>query len=122
MQNIDIMNNVNRAGYGPTITTGGGSMAQVAKQDQFVEDVHGIRRLVKAGDQVPNGLFAPGTVEVEERSVRDLARPVVDEDASKPSGTAADPNGGISFDRAEELRSKARGGGGSRQRKAQSGD
>lgn len=110
MRNIDIMNNVNRAGFGSTITTGGGSMAHVATEDQYVEDVHGIRRLIKKGDAVPVGLFDLADVKTEEVDTRSLARPVVDLDASQPSGTAADPKAGIDHSRSQELQEKARSG------------
>jgi hypothetical protein len=86
-------------------------MAQVATQNQYVEDIHGIRRLVKGGQPVPNGLFAEGAVEVTEVDTRSLARPVIDEAASQPSGTAAEPNAGISLEHSENLRKAARGEG-----------
>jgi hypothetical protein len=83
-------------------------MAQVANGTQFVDDVNGIRRRVVGGQPVPNGLFEPGAVDVTETDIRTLARPVVDEAASQPSGTAADPNGGISFEHSEAVQADAR--------------
>lgn len=99
-------------------------MALVATKDQFVEDIHGVRRLVKGGQQVPAGLFNPGDVEAEEVSVRTLATPIVDKDASQPSGTAAEPDAGISLETSQQLQADARQQGsrsGSRRAKPESG-
>lgn len=83
-------------------------MAEVASQTQFVEDIHGIRRQVIGGQPVPIGLFEPGAVETTTVDTRSLAKPVVDESASQPSGTAAEPNGGTTFENAEALQADAR--------------
>lgn len=86
-------------------------MAEVATQDQFVEDVHGVRRLVKGGLPVPNGLFDMSKVETTTIDTRSLARPVIDEAASQPSGTALEPDAGTSLEHSENLRQAARGEG-----------
>lgn len=83
-------------------------MAEIATQDQFVNDVNGIRRLVRGGQPVPVGLFEPGAVEVNRVETRSLAKPVIDEEASKPAGTAAEPDAGVSFEHAEAVQADAR--------------
>lgn len=101
----------NRMGLGPSITqytTGEVPMARVATKTQFVEDVHGVRRQIIKGHQVPPGLFDLDKVETEEAHVRTLARPIVDEAASQPAGTAAEPDAGISLEASEALRQDAR--------------
>src|ERR1044072_2256318 len=90
-------NHTNRAGFhGPTIRTSEDTMALVAKEDQYVEDVHGIRRLIRKAAQVPVGMFNLDDVNTEEADIRTLARPVVDEDASPAAGTAGEPDAGLS--------------------------
>lgn len=74
-------------------------MAELAKETQYVEDDFGIRRLVVAGRPVPAGLTGVETVEGD---LRTAAAPVVSSEL-KPSGTAAEPNAGVSTQNAEAL-------------------
>lgn len=88
-------------------------MALVATKDTYALDSLGIRRLVVAGQPIPAGMTledSSATKEVDSTELRIGARPVVDADASKPSGTAAEPNAGLSTERAEGLRQAARKG------------
>jgi hypothetical protein len=58
-----------------------GHVAVIAQENTFVEDHDGIRRLVAKGSQIPQHLLPDA--EGEQVDTRSLARPAVDEEASK---------------------------------------